>query len=102
MKRINRLHDGTARQIREALALSTVPLSVWGIHLATGIPVEKVRASLSTSLQTAGKIVSTRGDHGIVYSLYRPPARPKTQSGSGRIAAKIEIGRGMRWFPWRI
>lgn len=91
-------HTGVTQQIREALARAPGPLSVYKIHLATGIKPDKVRSMISQMVNRTGSVVSLKGPKGIVYTLYeRRPDKHRAPSTSGRRAAPITIGRGFRW-----
>jgi hypothetical protein len=85
-------HDGTAQAIRDALARSPEPLSVYKLFLATGIRPEKIRDALSAMITRTGQVVSTKGPKGAVYSLFtKQQSKAPADSGSGRIAGRITI-----------
>lgn len=85
-------HTGVTQAIRDALAQAGEPLSVYKIHLATGIAPEKIRGMLSQMVNRTGGVMSLPGPRGTVaYTLYSTArsASPK-DGGSGKIAGRIE------------
>jgi hypothetical protein len=81
-------HDGSSQAIRDALVRAGEPLSVYKLHLATGIEVEKIKSAVSQMVGRTGSIVSMPGPKGTVYALYGQyrKARETQPSGSGCVA----------------
>lgn len=95
----DRKHAGHAARIRALLAERTEPVSPSMMATLTGLKIEQVRRALTTMLSQTGGVVSLRrpGRQEITYILYRA-VRMRRSAGSGRIAERIEIGRGSRWW----
>lgn len=82
-------HTGVTQAIRDALARSPEPLSVYKIHLATGIKPEKIRSAIGQMVTRTGSIVCIKGDgpRSVTYALYE--RRPKPARESGNVAGRI-------------
>jgi len=90
----NPRHTGIARRIREALRQSSESLSVYGLHLATGLKPKQIRSSISTMICESGSIVSSKGLKGEVrYEIYKPPGKVSEPVAGEefRIAGRITI-----------
>ena len=98
----NPRHTGAARTIREALRLAREPLSVYRLHLITGLKPKAVKYSLSRMITGTGGIVSQRGPHGTVYTLYKSPEKKDNATkGEFAVAGRIEIPQ-YRWGASRL
>jgi hypothetical protein len=93
-------HTGAADKIRDALRHAAGPLSVYKLHLATGLENDQVRRVL-TQLMNGGGVVSLPGIKARVYSLYARAPREKHHTGSGQIAGPITIPQ-QRWGSTRL
>lgn len=80
-------HTGVTQQIRDALARAPGPLSVYKIHLATGIKPDKIRSALGQLVNRTGSVVSLPGPKSAVYALYEK--RPKKKPETGKVAGRI-------------
>lgn len=83
-------HKGYGRMVRAELERSG-ELSVYKLHLATGLDPAQIHSAL-TSMMAAGGVVSRRvkRSRGMIalYSLYKPPAPQRTR---GQVAGPITI-----------
>ena len=94
-------HTGLSRAIREELARSKGPMSVYKLQVALSIKhAETVRAALTHLISNSGGVISMPGPKKGVryYSIYTPP---KPSSGSGNIAGRITIP-SYRWGSTRL
>lgn len=89
-----RNHTGVAQAIREALRQAKEPMSCDRIASAIGRKPEKVKAAIATLIAVTGTIVSSRGPHGVVYSLYQPPQRAEIEKPN---IAGPKVIRGYLW-----
>lgn len=86
----------TAEIVRAALKEAGRPMSVYELHLATGMKATRIKSALQGLTWSTGGVVCKREGGAYRYSIYVAP-KPKTESGSGQIAGTITIGRGYMW-----
>ena len=86
-------HTGTTEKIRGALRHSAGPLSVYKLHLATGLEIRVIRKALKQMMSRTGGVVSLPGPKAMAYALYTPPGKVSEPVAGEefRIAGRITI-----------
>jgi hypothetical protein len=68
-------HTGAAEEVRAALKRVGKPLSIYSLHIATGLKPKQVKRAVSGMLFRGGGLVQEQGVNGVMYyRLYEAPA----------------------------